>query len=278
MNNYIIGKFAVLDIAPTDNVHEVKKAYARKIKGYHPEENPEEWERIHSAYTIIVDYLKHENPSLSKEKTKEIFIEKILESSESESEEKTQDTVSSDEELIDSIFVDNKYDDEKEKYAKFRCIISKIKDIVLTDILVNNKHVITLESFMQLRDDPLYKDALYYANFLSKLTAVFEKTIIDPKIYKIVKKDIQNTISTSYNGGLQPQYDRMLKILEKNSGDASFNDAVKNAKSSIEKAVREGINTEPSRFEKVVWLIGIITSIIMIFVHSKSKNGSRHRR
>ena len=44
------------------------------------------------------------------------------------------------------------------------------------------------------------------------------------------------------------------------------------------KTVRDGINTEPSRFEKVVWLIGIITSIIMIFVHSKSKNGSRHRR
>ena len=96
----------------------------------------------------------------SKEKTKEIFIEKILESSESESEEKTQDTVSSDEELIDSIFVDNKYDDEKEKYAKFRCIISKIKDIVLTDILVNNKHVITLESFMQLRDDPIIEVAI----------------------------------------------------------------------------------------------------------------------
>ncbi len=287
MNNYIVGKFAILDIAPTNNVYEVKKAYAKKIKKNHPEENPEEWEKIHDAYIIILDYLKNnsvdesEDMDLendSKEKAKKIFIEKIIESSEDESDEDAQETNNSDDELIDSLYANNLFDVEKEKYAKYKCIISKIKDIVLTDILVNNKHVITLESFMQLRDDELYEDALCYANFLSKLTATFEKTIIDPRIYNIVKRDILKTINTAYRGDLQPQYDRLLKVLEKNSGDASFSDAIRKAKSSIENESIRLKNAESSKFEKTIWIIGILTSIVMIIMHSRTKNGPRSRR
>lgn len=60
MNGYL---FSLLGIEPTDNVKEVKIAYAKTIKQYHPEENPEEWKQIHDAYTQIMDYLsKKEQP------------------------------------------------------------------------------------------------------------------------------------------------------------------------------------------------------------------------
>ena len=40
----------ILGIAPTQDKKEIKKAYARLLKQYHPEENPEEFKQIQAAY------------------------------------------------------------------------------------------------------------------------------------------------------------------------------------------------------------------------------------
>lgn len=40
----------VLGIEPTQDKKEIKKAYARLLKQYHPEENPEEFKQIQTAY------------------------------------------------------------------------------------------------------------------------------------------------------------------------------------------------------------------------------------
>lgn len=40
----------VLGIEPTQDKKEIKKAYARLLKQYHPEENPEEFKQIQEAY------------------------------------------------------------------------------------------------------------------------------------------------------------------------------------------------------------------------------------
>ena len=40
----------VLGIEPTSDEKEIKKAYARLLKQYHPEENPEEFKQIQAAY------------------------------------------------------------------------------------------------------------------------------------------------------------------------------------------------------------------------------------
>lgn len=40
----------VLGIEPTSDKKEIKKAYARLLKQYHPEENPEEFKQIQTAY------------------------------------------------------------------------------------------------------------------------------------------------------------------------------------------------------------------------------------
>ena len=42
--------FQILGIEPTDDIRLVKKAYAEMTRKVHPEENPEEWKKIHSAY------------------------------------------------------------------------------------------------------------------------------------------------------------------------------------------------------------------------------------
>lgn len=46
--------FAILEIEPTNDKKEIKKAYARLVKKYHPEEHPEKWKEIHDAYEIAL--------------------------------------------------------------------------------------------------------------------------------------------------------------------------------------------------------------------------------
>lgn len=42
--------FKILEIDVTDDKKEIKKAYARLVKKYHPEEHPKEWQMLHDAY------------------------------------------------------------------------------------------------------------------------------------------------------------------------------------------------------------------------------------
>lgn len=45
-----MNAWEVLEIEPTSDKKEIKKAYARLLKQYHPEENPEEFKQIQVAY------------------------------------------------------------------------------------------------------------------------------------------------------------------------------------------------------------------------------------
>ena len=36
------GLYSILEIEPTDNIKDIKRAYAKVIRKYHPEENPED--------------------------------------------------------------------------------------------------------------------------------------------------------------------------------------------------------------------------------------------
>ena len=42
--------FTVLGIEPTTEKKKIKRAYAAKSREFHPEEHPEEFQRIHDAY------------------------------------------------------------------------------------------------------------------------------------------------------------------------------------------------------------------------------------
>ena len=45
-----MNAWEILGIQPTSDKKEIKKAYARLLKQYHPEENPEEFKQIQAAY------------------------------------------------------------------------------------------------------------------------------------------------------------------------------------------------------------------------------------
>lgn len=47
--------FGLLEMEPTDDKRAIKKAYARLVRQYHPEEYPEKWKEIHDAYVAALD-------------------------------------------------------------------------------------------------------------------------------------------------------------------------------------------------------------------------------
>lgn len=60
--------FHILEIEPTNDKKEIRKAYARLVKRYHPEEYPEEWKRIHDAYETALKIAQYgKTPEQAKE-------------------------------------------------------------------------------------------------------------------------------------------------------------------------------------------------------------------
>ena len=59
--------FRILEIEPTNDKKEIKKAYAGLVKRYHPEEFPEEWKKIHDAYELAMKMAEHVQPKMSPE-------------------------------------------------------------------------------------------------------------------------------------------------------------------------------------------------------------------
>ena len=62
--------FALLEIDPTDDETAIKKAYARKIRKIHPEENPDEWKKIRDAYETLLNSAKWKKKTGREEKRK----------------------------------------------------------------------------------------------------------------------------------------------------------------------------------------------------------------
>ena len=53
MNSY---EWSLLGIEPTHDEEEIRHAYARQLKHCHPEEEPERWSRLHSAYRHALSF------------------------------------------------------------------------------------------------------------------------------------------------------------------------------------------------------------------------------
>ena len=64
--------FTVLGIEPTTEKKTIKRAYAAKSREFHPEEHPEEFQRIHDAYEEALAWAernagREEEPQMSEE-------------------------------------------------------------------------------------------------------------------------------------------------------------------------------------------------------------------
>ncbi|MGN1088977.1 MAG: J domain-containing protein, partial [Huintestinicola sp.] len=59
----------ILGIEPTTDIRAIKSAYARLAKKYNPEEQPEEFQRLHAAYKQASDFARRINSLGKNQKT-----------------------------------------------------------------------------------------------------------------------------------------------------------------------------------------------------------------
>ena len=48
--------YEILEMEPSNDPREIKRAYSRMIRKVHPEDNPEEWTKVHDAYEELIKY------------------------------------------------------------------------------------------------------------------------------------------------------------------------------------------------------------------------------
>lgn len=60
MKNEFESLFEILGLAPTTDLKAIRKAYSKMSSKYHPEENPEEWKKIHNAFKSLTEILNDE--------------------------------------------------------------------------------------------------------------------------------------------------------------------------------------------------------------------------
>ena len=93
--------FRILEIEPTNDKKEIKKAYAGLVKRYHPEEFPEEWKKIHDAYEQALKMAEHVQPKMSPEPPVKI---EVLEPQVQEREPEAEPSEPTGEEEMESLF------------------------------------------------------------------------------------------------------------------------------------------------------------------------------
>ena len=78
----------VLQIEPTKNIREIKRAYARRSKEIHPEEKPEEFQNLYEAYQRALRYASYGTESEERKETGDKTAQKADEESLPEEENK----------------------------------------------------------------------------------------------------------------------------------------------------------------------------------------------
>jgi|GEM_PF-2177433 len=71
----------ILKIDPTNNISEIKKAYAKQLRLHHPEDDPEGYQKLREAYESALKYVKSEKEPLKsiRKENSEVCKEDILE-------------------------------------------------------------------------------------------------------------------------------------------------------------------------------------------------------
>jgi preprotein translocase subunit SecG len=143
----------ILEIDPTDNKREIKQAYARLLKVYHPEEYPEEFKRLENAYKEAIQYKKEAKSTYTMDSSilheKENIDIKNIDFSEQTVKKKDysihlNDTIVVQEEKKKdySIHLKEDVDDKDYILKKARVLLENNPSIITLDKIFNDKDVI----------------------------------------------------------------------------------------------------------------------------------------
>lgn len=121
--------FDTLEIDITKDKKQIKKAYSRLVKKYHPEEYPEEWSRIHEAYEAAIRYAEGMLPEEPEWYDPESRTEEKPETYEERSQENEYENIGA-EESYDEMFRQARGQWTEEKSEKTKDLALRLKGLV----------------------------------------------------------------------------------------------------------------------------------------------------
>lgn len=176
--------YNILGLSYSADEKEVRRAYRDLIKKYHPEENPEEWKRVHDAYACLKEMGKgafvisdidgdarkittqnvksnQVNKTSAYDSPFKVVDEKLTKQEEKEDKEQ---------EIKDFNYILSKLETPTKSYGRF-----VIKADALKDYLLNNK---------------AYGDALNKDYLIDELRKFFEDCCFFPEAYQLLKDSL----------------------------------------------------------------------------------------
>jgi len=238
--------YSTLGLKEGADIKDVKKAYASLIKQYHPEEHPEEWKKIHDAYTFLCNYLNNRQkpvgkpivvsfedikPVVKKEEKEEFNFDFLEDDREEfdysgEIDKKIKALKEEDEEnlllntLIDeakretgAVAYDPSADSDKDR-EYFSEVMDLLDNLQMPEIKIFGKPVIKIDRFMQLHNHEKFEQAMLYPVFIRRLTDVLSKSSPDPDIRSYLEGDVLKAGRTNPNRERISDYNRLLKAAE----------------------------------------------------------------
>ncbi len=238
--------YSTLGLKEGADIKDVKKAYASLIKQYHPEEHPEEWKKIHDAYTFLCNYLNNRQkpagnttvialedikPVIRKDEKEEFNFDFLEDDREEfdfsgEIDKKIKALKDEGEEnlllnsLIDearretgAVAYDPSADSDKDR-EYFSEVMDLLDSLQMPEIKIYGKPVIKIDRFMKLHNHEKYEQAMLYPVFIRRLTDVLIKSSPDPDIRSYLEGDVLKAGRTNPNRERISDYNRLLKAAE----------------------------------------------------------------
>lgn len=184
--------FRILEIEPTNDKKEIKRAYARLVKRYHPEEFPEEWEKIHGAYEQALKMVEHgkprmwEEPSVQIEAPKLPMQEKAPEAEPSVQEERSEAESPEMDALFDNIgeMAREKQHQDKEAFKR------KVQDVMNDFRKISGENELDIKEWEAFFHQGTRLPYICTREFLELLGDCFENRTIEYEMYQFLKEQL----------------------------------------------------------------------------------------
>ena len=171
--------YEVLGISSDASTEEIKAAYAELSKKYHPEENPEEFQEIHEAYSCLV------RDSRTRRQIKNVDVAHSQMRQQLQTEEKTVYDIEAEKEMSQFDFESAETQGQQEIQERFlvelQQAINKLDDVCLSydDTTIN---VYMLQRGMK----GLQIDILHNPTYVNKLYTLLQTKKWDDETYKVI--------------------------------------------------------------------------------------------
>ncbi len=269
--------YRILGLDYTDDIRLVKKTYAELVKQYHPEEHPEEWQIIHSAYEIICKYIRatSKDPAFAYKNVNHEGTSGELQQADFKNESDNSNAridfvetgESEEEKMIDSVvdIVEKTYNPQhvfnnpEANNEDLSDIVDLLSTLQSREVLIDGKPVIKCDDYKRIRRHKKFEIAMMNPLFVKKLANIFASSAPDSNACAYVAYDAKKIIRKSEGTEVPYDYIRLIESSKHSVSDSRYTLEVIEARKNRYKE-----KTEPDTSFKIVLGFGLSSILFLI--------------